>query len=590
MNLTFLTREDNTERIWTTRGLCLLAAFFYPAWWFIVKISMPSFNDPLVGRCLIGSLFILVWLSTYLSNFCKKYSHLLYYICIWTLTAHYFNLVFINNLSAVHAIGTFVVVFSASACFFSHVGLSFYALYVMILGSYISFSIDNELRYTYVSGLATAFIISFYAIAGRLSLLKLERSSNEKLQTLIYSLQSSQESLQTTQNQLTHAQKMEVVGQLASGIAHDFNNILAAILIQTENIQESNPDNQQLSDDLNIIEKSAERAADLTKKILGFAKKGQYELKFFNLNDTLREVITLINRTFPLDIKVQSNLFPNLPPIKGDSSQLFQVLLNLAVNSRDAMGEGGTLTFQTEYCHALTPQEIKELELPQGSYVKTQISDTGIGMSKQILNKIFEPFFTTKAVGQGTGLGLAMSFGIIKSHQGEIKVKSELTKGTDFTIYLPACLEAPLETHHEPYRIQNSDPTKGRFSGLCLLVTDDDPILLKVLTKALEREGAKILACHDGQHALEVFKEQGKDVHLLIMDVKMPNMNGIEAFKNIRKTRPNIPVIFISGYAESDEIISTLKNKNVSFLVKPFKPADIMSQIEKYTHSKTSLQ
>lgn len=386
------------------------------------------------------------------------------------------------------------------------------------------------------------------------------------------------EELEDTQRQLVQSQKLEAIGQLASGVAHDFNNMLGGILAYASLLKEDYPDDEKLVSGLSVIESSAERGADLTKKLLAFARKGNYELAMVDLEKTVEEAVSLLQPSMDEKVRVSIKMDQNLWPTEGDSTQIFQVIMNLAVNAKDAMPSGGHIKISAtnveadeDYCHlhkSVTP----------GSYVRLSIEDNGSGIPKDIQEKVFEPFFTTKQPGSGTGLGLSMVYGIMKNHKGAVGLYSEPGHGTVFHLYFPrsrkaAYQDAPVSGF--------TIPSKVSLLGQDILLADDEETMRRVGTDILSRYGAKVHAYEDGELAVAELRANPGKYKIIILDAIMPKMNGVEAFHHMREVAPDAQFVFSSGYAESSEITELRSKYAVRFIQKPFKAEQLAREIMK---------
>ncbi len=363
--------------------------------------------------------------------------------------------------------------------------------------------------------------------------------------------------------QLEQAQKMESVGRLAGGVAHDFNNMLAVILGRTEMILlNTKPDDPNYAS-LSEIHSAAIRSSDLTKQLLAFARRQTIAPVVLDLNRNIELTLTMLNRLIGEDIHLSWKPGNGLWPVKMDPTQLDQILINLCVNARDAIKHTGTITFETANVEIDQAYCIKHTEFKPGAWVQLTISDDGCGMDKQTLAFIFEPFFTTKEVGKGTGLGLATVYGIIKQNNGFIHVYSEPGLGTAFKIYLPHSQE-PITEKSEP--TTNSYP-KGNET---VLIVEDEASILDFGKIVLEQFGYTVLTAPAPLTALDLAGNFEGPIHLLITDVVMPEMNGKELKTRIEKIKPNIKVLFMSGYASSIIVDQEVLEENVNFLQKPF--------------------
>ncbi|MEK2689137.1 hybrid sensor histidine kinase/response regulator [Bdellovibrio sp. GT3] len=386
------------------------------------------------------------------------------------------------------------------------------------------------------------------------------------------------EELEVTQRQLMQSQKLEAIGQLASGVAHDFNNMLGGILAYSSLLKEDYAKDEHLVSSLSVIESSAERGAELTKKLLAFARKGNYEHTIVDLEKTVAETVALLEPSLNEKVSVAIKIDRNLWPTEGDSTQIFQVVMNLAVNAKDAMPAGGRILITAtnvdadlDYCNlhrSVTP----------GSYVRLSIEDNGCGIPKEIQEKVFEPFFTTKQAGSGTGLGLSMVYGIMKNHKGAVGLYSEPGHGTVFHLYFPRSKkvyyqEAPVSGM--------SIPSRTSLLGQEILLADDEETMRRAGSDILSRYGASVNACENGELALtELCANPGK-YKIIILDAIMPKMNGIEAFHRMREVAPDAQFIFSSGYAESAEITELRNRYSVKFIQKPFKAEHLAREVLK---------
>ena len=374
------------------------------------------------------------------------------------------------------------------------------------------------------------------------------------------------------EEQFRQSQKMEAVGQLAGGVAHDFNNILAAILMQVQlaGMTDGVPEEvRALHDD---IRASAERAAHLTRQLLAFSRRQVMQPRRLDLNESVTGIVKLLQRTVGEDVQLQLHLAAAPLPVHADAGMLDQVLLNLVVNARDAMPEGGRVTIETSSVEVGTGSPRAALDLPQGSYVRLRVEDTGCGIPAANLPHIFEPFFTTKEPGKGTGLGLATVFGIVKQHRGSVTVHSEPGRGAAFEVLLPACPDAEPEPEPAVPPPRGGDET--------LLVVEDEPIVRMLLRAILERAGYAVLEASSGVDALRVWAGHRDSIRLLFTDIVMPEgINGRALAARLRKERPALPVIFTSGYSAEIAGRELSLEPGQSFLQKPASPVELLNAI-----------
>jgi len=389
-----------------------------------------------------------------------------------------------------------------------------------------------------------------------LSLLPL---ADEEYRTIIIILNDVSER-KRMEAQFLQAQKMEAIGTLAGGIAHDFNNLLMVIQGNTSlmllNVDPSHAHHEML---LSIV-KQVQSGSKLTNQLLGYARKGRYEVKPIQLNELVMETSNTFERTRK-EMRIHRDLANDLFPIEGDSGQIEQVLMNLFVNAADAMPQGGDIFLRTTN---IPHRDIRDklYEPKPGNYVLLTITDTGIGMDPKTLERIFEPFFTTKELSRGTGLGLASVYGIIKGHGGYIDVDSEKGHGSTFKIYLPATNEEVQKTIEAPEPV-----IKG--TGTILLV-DDEEMVLEVGERFLKVMGYQVLTAREGREAIEVYKKHQEIIDLVLLDIIMPNMKGGEVFDRLKKINPDIKVLLSSGYSIDGEASQILERGCSGFIQKPF--------------------
>jgi two-component system cell cycle sensor histidine kinase/response regulator CckA len=372
--------------------------------------------------------------------------------------------------------------------------------------------------------------------------------------------------------QVAQATKMQVVGQLAGGVAHDFNNILTAIIGHCDLMLMRHTPGDIDYDDIQQIKSNSNRAAGLTRQLLAFSRQQTLRPQVLQLPDVVSEVSHLLKRLLGETVELIVKHGRNLGPIRADPGQLEQVIVNLAVNARDAMAQkgGGTLTIQSYSVKADQVAELGSDILPIADYSALSVADTGTGIAPSVLGKIFEPFFTTKEIGKGTGLGLSTVYGIVKQSGGFIFADSKVGEGSRFVIYLPVHREEVAAVRSRAAGKAKKDELWG--SGTILLV-EDEPMVRSVAERALTRHGYKVLTADNGEEALEIL-ERGDPIDLLISDVVMPGMDGPSVVREARKNRPELKILFMSGYAE-EQLRKSIDIENVNFLPKPFSVTDL---------------
>ena len=385
------------------------------------------------------------------------------------------------------------------------------------------------------------------------------------------------------ENQFIQAQKMQAVGQLAGGIAHDFNNLLTAIIGFCDLLLLRHGPGDESFGDLMQIKQNSNRAADLVRQLLAFSRRQTLRPSVLNVTDVLADLANLIRRLIGerIDLKIEHGR--DIARIKGDQGQLEQVIINLVVNARDAMPDGGGLTITTRPEHVLKSKQIGEFMIAPGEYVQISIKDTGTGIAAADIDKIFEPFFTTKAVGKGTGLGLATVYGIVSQSGGFVDVRSQLGQGTEVLISLPAVSDlSDVETiEAEPEAARPKDLT-GR--EVILIVEDEEPVRI-FAARALANKGYQVIEASDGEAAMAMMQDQeGGLVDLLLTDVVMPGMDGPTLAEKARQINPNIKVIMVSGYAE-EGFRQQLGNRDIIFLPKPFSLTQLTEEVKRALES-----
>jgi nitrogen-specific signal transduction histidine kinase/CheY-like chemotaxis protein len=381
--------------------------------------------------------------------------------------------------------------------------------------------------------------------------------------------------LDRLQAELFEARKLESVGRLAGGIAHDFNNILTAILGFADLSLDEGP-GTDLTEYVTGIRDAAERAAGLTHQLLAFSRRQMLQPQVLAVNDVAAGVESMLRRLIGEQIELKMDLDPDAGYLRADRTQLEQVILNLTLNSRDAMPSGGRLVVQTGHQHYTNASRSRPRELVAGDYVTISVSDTGLGMDAETRDHIFEPFFTTKGRGRGTGLGLATTYGIIKQSDGSVIVDSEPGHGTTFRIYFPMIMREAGVARDSGRRAAASTPT-GQRSGHILLV-EDEPGLRDIAQRVLARSGFEVTAAAGPDEAILAAESMTEHIDLLLTDVVMPGMRGPELAIRLRASRPGLRVLLVSGYAE--EIVEGGRDDSVPFLAKPFSAESLLAAVD----------
>jgi two-component system cell cycle sensor histidine kinase/response regulator CckA len=419
---------------------------------------------------------------------------------------------------------------------------------------------------------------------------------------IVYAVDTTEQ--KALESSMAQSQKMQAVGQLAGGIAHDFNNVLTAIIMASDLLLTNHRPSDPSFPDIMNIKQNANRAASLVRQLLAFSRKQTLRPEVLNLTDVLADLRMLLARLVGNDIKLKVEHGRDLWPVRVDIGQFEQVVVNLAVNARDAMPEGGELTVRTRNITAEECSTLNYRELPPGDYVLVDIEDTGTGIPPDVLDKIFEPFFTTKEVGKGTGLGLSMVYGIVKQTGGFIFCDSEVGKGTTFRIFLPRHVAVSAQAADEPATAMaagegsSPSPTPGGVpekpaleqakdlsgSATVLLVEDEDAVRMGGV-RALTSRGYSVHEASSGVEALEVFDSLDGKVDIVVSDVVMPEMDGPTLLRELRKRQPNVKFVFVSGYAEDAFARNLPEDAQFGFLPKPFSLKQLATVVKEVLES-----
>jgi len=369
------------------------------------------------------------------------------------------------------------------------------------------------------------------------------------------------------QGQLFQSQKLEALGTLASGIAHDFNNLLASILGYASLAKADLPEGDPVHEHVSIIETASLRASELTQQLLAFAKGGKYDPRPNDVNTVVREVATLLSRTIGKNIAIEVRASEDLRPALCDAGQIQQAVLNMCINGRDAMPDGGTLTITTRNEHLNVRDVQSYVEATPGDYVLVTVSDTGVGMDRKTRDHIFDPFFTTKS--RGTGLGLSLAYGIVRKHNGFIQVRSEPGAGSDFLVYLPASTAG----EPRPGKKEIGDLRRGTET---VLVVDDEPSITDLAREILRRYGYHVLTAASGDEAVSMYESRAQEIAVVILDMVMPGMDGRAVFRRLREIDPAVKVIASSGYSHERDADELLKQGSAGFVQKPYRIAELV--------------
>ncbi len=389
---------------------------------------------------------------------------------------------------------------------------------------------------------------------------------------------AAEEALRKTEEQLRQAQKMEAVGRLAGGVAHDFNNLLTVITVSTDMLLREMQEGDPMSQDIQEIKKAAERAASLTRQLLVFSRRQIVELEVLNLNTIVSDTEKMLLRILGEDIRLETILEPELQTVKVDRANVEQVIMNLIVNARDAMPDGGSITIRTENI-TLDKRDIPGiLEARPGKFVCLYITDTGSGMNRDTMEHIFEPFFTTKSRDKGTGLGLSIVYGIIKQGGGWINVYSEPEKGSTFKIYLPVFSSDIKAKRRVGTGILTAEELSGNGERI-LLVEDEEPIR-RAVQRLLRDHGYHVFSAETAEAALTIFKKEKGDFQLVLSDVVLPGKSGVELVERLLVLKPGLKVVLSSGYADEKSRWSAISDRGYPFIQKPYTLEKLLSVVK----------
>ena len=377
-------------------------------------------------------------------------------------------------------------------------------------------------------------------------------------------------------DELRQAKKLEAIGRLAGGVAHDFNNLLTVIMGEAELLASHFPEESEAARSASHVAAAAQRAADLTRQLLSFARKGKYRTQPVDMHSLLRDVKQLLERSIDKRIEITLDLLAEQSTVLGDASELHSALLNLGINARDAMPDGGRLAFETRVVGLNEVDRRTSLaELKPGRYLQISVVDNGTGMNSETLERVFEPFFTTKRDHRGTGLGLAAVYGCVRSHGGSVCVASEVGRGTTFRVVLPVIAAAPSAAW-EP---DDSEPVRG--TGHILLVDDEMPVR-EYVASLLMGLGYEVTACPDGVEALAVFEREHDQIDLVILDMVMPKLSGAEVFRAMKRIQPNVRALLLSGYTKEGAADALLSEGVLEFIHKPFHVGELSRVIARH--------
>lgn len=382
------------------------------------------------------------------------------------------------------------------------------------------------------------------------------------------------------QQDLMQSQKLLSIGTMAGGIAHDFNNILAIILGYSSLLLSIKDNPQKFSDGVTAIRQAVDRGAALVRQILTFARKTDISFEILDVTELVKELVSMLQQTFPKIITFKTTIEEHLPHIKADHTQIHQALLNLCVNARDAISQGGEITIVVKKITG----DILRSQFNSASdswYLSISVSDNGIGMDESIRGRIFDPFFTTKEKGKGTGLGLSVVYGIVQAHQGFVNVESTTNQGTTFTLYIPV-----PEESSQSLELQEQLEEQVSGGNETLLLVEDEVLLLDMVQILLETNGYTVLTAKDGEEAVQIYQQHAGEISLVISDMGLPKLSGMSEFEKLKEINPDVKIVFASGFFEPD-VKAALEKAGVRiFIQKPYVIEEVLLKIRKGLDSK----
>jgi len=380
----------------------------------------------------------------------------------------------------------------------------------------------------------------------------------------------------TLEERLRQSQKMEAIGRFAGGIAHDFNNLLTVIMGRTDLLLRMPVPQDRLQPNLQEISKTATRAAQLTRQLLAFSRQQVLQPEVLNLNAIVSDIDSMLQRLIGEDVSILKIFDHSLGRIKADASQIQQVIMNLALNARDAMPNGGVLTIETENVELTKSENFPDGEMPPGQYILLMVTDTGVGMDSATQSRIFEPFFTTKDPGKGTGLGLSTVYGIVKQSGGHITVITQPNKGASFRLYFPRIDPVPQTLQRE-----RTQPPMNDGNGIeTVLLVEEEPPILNLMSEVLAEQGYQVLKAHSPAEAVRLCKQHPSPINVVFTDVNSPDGHGMALIERIRGIRPAIKALLTSGYTGDALLEQRVHDREIMFLQKPFTPDQLLKNIQ----------
>ncbi len=564
------------------RKVFVISAMVYPLW----HLAAPSSaTDPWWVWWAIAATFLAVAGASLRFPAVARHQLFLLHLCAWLCTLQLYVLSHINDMNPFYVVGSVMAVLATAASIRSKPVLLGFAAFVAILSA-VLFALEPEgIRAAYWGGMLTVIGAAYYRLEGQLSAAQLVREHQERLELRVRErtaelsetslhLRREMEERARLEGQLRFSQKMEAMGLLAGGVAHEFNNLLTTIGIYADLLLEHPATEPALREEAEQIRKAGRQASALTQQLLTFSRKGTTRTELLDLDDIVHEVSSMLRRLVGEDSELVCRLDDPPHPIRANREELEQVLVNLTLNARDAMPDGGTVTIETSTVRRadLPVHEIAS-SVTDDEYVVLSVTDTGVGMNSEILARVFDPFFTTRHVEKGTGLGLSIVYGIMHQAGGTVRVQSEPGRGACFELYWPRARELP-SAREAP---RSERPASG--GGERILLVENERELRRALRRVLCGQGYSVVDAEDGEVALKLAAADAEGFDLVITDVVMPRMSGFQLVGELRTARPDLKVLLVSGQLNHPSLRGQELPRGVTILPKPFSLRDLASKV-----------
>jgi signal transduction histidine kinase len=567
----------------------LVPTLIYPLW----HLAAPrDARDPWLVWWLVGASFLAVAAGARAIPAVARRARELFAACTALVTLHLFSLASLNDMQPFYAVGSSLAVATASFSIRTTRVLIAYVAFAAGLGVLLYAAAPDPRKLAYWGGMLPVAAFAYSRLSAQIAAAALARENQERLEQRVEErtaeleeanrrLRREMEQRVRLEEELRLSQKLEALGRLAGGVAHDFNNLLTTIRLYAQLLREGLPARSDLHDEIDQIQKAGRQASDLTQQLLAFSRRGDVETELLDLDEVIAESASILRHLLGEDVRMLCRLDESRAPvIRAARSQVEQVLVNLVLNARDAMPEGGCLTLETSI---LGRGELRARELPESldaeAYVLLEVSDTGVGMDPETRARAFDPFFTRKQVGRGTGLGLSIVYGILNHGGGHVRVQSEPGKGARFELLWPWVDERPAPRSGAAARAE-----PARRAARILLVEDEED-LRRVLGRVLARCGYTVVDAADAESALEIASRDPAPIHLVVSDVVMPRMSGLELFERLAALRPDARVLLISGHLDHPSLRAREIPAHIPLLHKPFDADALIESVRKVLDS-----